>query len=106
MTQKPIYIENDNLITLTGLKNSLLDTYITDATVVVTVKDENGDTVTGSSWPLTMDYVAGTDGTYRVILPEALVLTKNVRYVAEVKVDSSDLDALFKVPLVAKYRER
>jgi hypothetical protein len=103
---KTIYIGNDNLVTLYDLRNALTQEYVNDAEAEVTVVDENSDPVDGGDWPMPMEYVADSNGKYIAALPETLQLTPGTFYKAVVSVKSGDLDALFRVPLVAKYRER
>ena len=52
------------------LNNPLqVPTYVNDASVTVTVFDSNNVEVTGQAWPLTLDYVAASDGIYRKTIP-------------------------------------
>jgi len=72
-----LYINSDNLIKLTELKNRLTDAFINDATVTVTAKDLTGTTVSG---PITMDYVADSDGVYAGSIPDTASLDVGSRY--------------------------
>lgn len=73
------YVANTNLLLLTGLQNEVDETYITNATVTVTVKDSAGATVVG---PLTMIYVALSNGDYSVALTHTLPFLNKKNYVA------------------------
>ena len=84
MRAKAIYLSNDHLLELRGLKNIAADEYIDDATVTVTLVDEEGVEVAGQSWPLTLSYVPGSDGIYRGTLEDALDLTENLEYTAKI----------------------
>ena len=77
-----IFINNDSLIELIGLKNSLTDSYVNDATVTVTLYDSTGAEVSGISWPLTMAYVTASNGDYRGTLDKAVVLITGALYKA------------------------
>jgi hypothetical protein len=74
-----IYIDNNNLLTLTALTNCATGAVDTAATVTVTLKDRAGTNVTGQT---TMAHVSA--GTYRVTLDSDLSLTPNREYVAHI----------------------
>lgn len=78
-----IYIDNTNVVRLVGLKNNIDDEYINDATVTVTIKTKTGEDVEGVEWPITADYVDGSNGDYTAIIPHTLELIKG-SYVAHV----------------------
>lgn len=99
-----LYIDNDNRIKLSGLKDAD-DTYQNSATVTVTLKDASGNEVSGQSWPLTMSYVSGSDGNYQAVLDDGLSLTAGQRLTAVVDVSSSGLTAEREAPVVALTRE-
>lgn len=82
-----IYIDNHNVIELSGLKNSATNVIDTGATVEVTLKDENGNNVAGQTWPATMAHDSG--GLYRATLDEDLDLTPLASYVAHVDATGS-----------------
>ena len=46
-----IYAGNNNVVELTGLKNSITNAIDTGATVNVTIKDASGAEVSGDAWP-------------------------------------------------------
>ncbi len=63
-----------------GLRNTLQPGYVATATVTVTLTDAvTGVEIAGQAWPLTLDYVAGSDGDYRATLSAALVVTVGQR---------------------------
>ncbi len=105
MTTQILYRNNDHLIRLTGLQDSITDAYVNDATVTVTIKDLDGNEVAGISWPVTMDYEATSDGDYRATLDKAIVLAIGKRYTAEITVASGTRDAFFELPIQAQIRE-
>lgn len=66
------YIDNDNLLKLTALKNAATGAYINDATVNATLYDPAGTVVSGAdNFSLTP---TGTSGEYRATLPDTLSL--------------------------------
>lgn len=101
-----VYISNDNLITLSGLKDaSEGGDYINNAIVEVTLLDSDGNEVAGQSWPATMSYVSGSDGIYEGILEDGLSLSVDDELTARVTVDAgSDSLAQWDVPAVARTR--
>lgn len=99
-----VYIGNDNYIEVDGLKDKATDAYINDATVACTLKDSGGNNVTGQSWPLTLSYVASSNGKYRGLLDNALVLTARKMYTAHITVVGGGLDAAWELPVFAMTR--
>ena len=103
MSRLVTYVANDNVLTLEGLQNAVTDAYINDATVTVTLYEADHSTeVTGETWPLTMDYVSGSDGNYRATLADTLSLSANDRYYADVSADGgTGLKGFWTTQLVA-----
>lgn len=81
-----VYVGNTNVIELSGLKSAIEDSFVNDAEVTVTVKDEAGTNVTGQTWPLTLTSIDGTDpeGNYRGILKATIELTDGETYYAHI----------------------
>lgn len=67
-----LYLGNDNVLTLDGLQNGITEAYLNAATVSVTLVDADDAEVTGETWPLTMSYVAASNGVYRATLTDTL----------------------------------
>jgi hypothetical protein len=67
-----IYAGNNNVVELTGLKNSITNAIDTGATVNVTIKDASGTEVSGDTWPKNMPHVSS--GLYRVTLDYDLII--------------------------------
>ncbi len=98
------YVGNDNQLRLDGLRNAD-DTYINDATVVCTgVEDEDGNAISGDTFPKTLTYVSASDGNYRGTLQQTLALEAGVTYIAVITVDGGGLQATFRAPFVASDR--
>lgn len=104
MAIEDIYINNDSLIELIGLKDTVLDTFINDATVVATIYDDTGTVVTGISWPLTIPYVTSSNGEYRAVLDKAIVLTKGNLYTLVITAVKDPLDGEWTTYLRARKR--
>ena len=68
------YRDNSYYIKITGLKNKKDDSFINDAVVTARVQDQDGSDVTGETWPVTMSYIAASDGEYDVTVTSALSL--------------------------------
>ena len=97
-----ILISNDNSIQVECQDPRTL-AYINNATVTCTLKDANGVNVVGQSWPLTLVYVSGSNGLYRGILEEELVLVGQAPYFAHIDVDAgSDVKGFKKLLCIAK----
>lgn len=101
-----LYIDNDNVLSLVGLQNSVSAAYLNAATVTVTLVDSDDAEIAGETWPLSMAYVAASDGNYRATLPDALTgLTTEDAITAQIEADSGvGLQGSWKIPLVAKTR--
>lgn len=98
------YVGNDNQLKLDGLRDAD-DTYINDATVTCTgVEDQDGNAISGDTFPKTLSYVADSDGNYRATLQQTLAIEAGVTYIAVITVDGGGLQATFRAPFVANAR--
>ncbi|KKK68278.1 hypothetical protein LCGC14_2945670 [marine sediment metagenome] len=86
MTQV-IFNKNDNLLEVVGLKNVVTDTFINTATVTATLVDSKDVNVVGESWPITLSYVAASDGLYQAILKDTMTLVSGGLYTAKIDAD-------------------
>ena len=84
------YVANTNNLELNGLKSDLENTFINDATVLVTIYDNTGTEVSGVTWPLQMTYVLASDGNYVLGLTHDLPLVNGKLYKAFIDADGSD----------------
>lgn len=108
-TDRPVgkvaYLGNTNTLRLDGLRLLGEDTYADDATVTATVKDADGNAVTGQSWPVALAYVAGSDGRYEGALSHQLALEDGAEYVAEIAAEAaSGAIGFWEFPFVASVR--
>lgn len=100
-----VFDGNDNILELNGMTDIVLDTFINNAAVTVTVKTLAGDSVAGQSWPLTMDFVPSSNGVYRATLAAALVIEPGKQYIAEIDADGGPgLKAFFETVLNVQTR--
>jgi hypothetical protein len=100
-----LLIGNDHTVTVTGLHDAITGDYINTATVTVTITDKRGNVVTGQSMPLTLAYIADSNGNYQGNLEDGLNLTED-RYLVEVQaVGDGDLVALWHQWITACYRK-
>jgi hypothetical protein len=101
-----LYISNDNLLTVSDLKNAATGLYINDATVSVTLVNKTSVPVAGQTWPQSMEWVAGSNGVYRATMEDDLVLTAGQLYTAKISVDAgNDFKASWELPLTATIRK-
>ena len=98
-----IYINADNLIEYDGMRRASDETYINDATVTFTLKDSNGNAVTGAT-TVAMAYVSGSDGKYQGTLDSTVTLTENAYYTVEFTATSGTLNDFRRLSVQAKYR--
>lgn len=100
----PLYIGNDNRVRLVGLRDAD-DTYQNSAVVEVTLKDADGNNLSGQTWPLTLTYIASSNGDYSEVLQDTITgLSNNDSITAVVDVTSAGLTAHWEVPVTAETR--
>jgi hypothetical protein len=81
------FVANTNVLDLVGLKDEIAGVFINDAAVTVTIKDATGAVVSGAIWPMTMAYVATSDGDYRAILSDGIDFIAKAKYSAYITAD-------------------
>ena len=84
-----LYVANSNVVELTDLTNTDTDEFDTGATVTITLYDRDGAEVAGNVWPAGMDYVTGTDATYRTTLDSDIVIVAGKKYLAVIDAEGS-----------------
>ena len=101
-----LYVDNDNLISVSSLRNSTAATgvFINNATVAVTLLDSAGAEVAGETWPLTLGYVTASDGGYRAVMQDTLTIVPGSDYTAEITADGDGLQAAWSVAIVGATR--
>ena len=79
-----LYLGNNSVIDVAGLRDEATGGFINNATVSVTLLDQAGEQVDGADWPLALDFLAGSNGNYRATLPYTLAVGAGERYVARI----------------------
>lgn len=98
------YPGNSGVLQIGALKNAQTDAYINDATVEATVVDRHDAEVTGQSWPLTLSYVAASDGIYRGVIESDLTVVVGGTYTAQVTATSGVLVGYWELPITIATR--
>jgi len=100
-----IFNLNDNLLELIDLKDVVSGNFANSAAVSVTLVDKDDANVVGETWPLTLDYVAASNGLYRAVLKDTLTLVVGGLYTAKIDVnDGADRQAHWKFLLRVETR--
>ena len=100
-----IYLSNDNLLSVSSLRNSSSGSFMNNATVTATLKDTGGTNVSGQTFPVTLSYIADSDGNYQMTLDNALSMVEDTTYVATITATSSSgLYAEWEMTLTATKR--
>lgn len=101
------YIDNDNLLRLSGLGDAANGIYLNGASVTVTIVDAATETeITGQTWPATMSYVNSSNGVYQCTLEYDLNVTEQQTLIGLVVADAgSGLRLSLRVPIIALYRQ-
>jgi hypothetical protein len=100
-----LYLGNNSIVDVTGLRDEATGAYVTDANVVMTLLTQTGAEVGGVQWPIQLVYVPETSGTYRATLPYTLDLTEGGRYVARIIANAgAGLRAEWDMPCVGRLR--
>lgn len=100
----PIYVGSDNVFRTRGIRNSLTGEFINDAVVELTLLDANGDELSGQSWPLTLSYIASSDGEYQGTIDDAVVAEDG--QIVEAVIDISGDGLTAQLRLEAVFSER
>lgn len=75
---------NDLTLRVNGVRDEVTSDYLNAATVTAVVKKTNGEEVAGQTWPLTLDYVAASNGNYIGNLEAGNTIVKGRTYKVEV----------------------
>lgn len=88
MSGNILVLNSDNIIEIPALTNGQTGEAVNNATVQLTLQDKSGDNIAGQTWPLAMNYVADSNGTYRAIATYTLTLTHRQKVKAKVIADA------------------
>jgi hypothetical protein len=110
-TQLTVYINNDQFFEIDGLVDGLTLSPFNDATVTVKLIDKNnllgtgkGATVTG--FPLTLTYIAGSNGNYRGKLPHSVSASFVIGgYTAQFDMANASAQAHIEITVVVAVRK-
>jgi hypothetical protein len=97
-----LFVENDNLLQLIGLIDQSSGAFLNAATVEGNILDRSGVVVVG---PITMTYVANSNGNYQGVVPSTAGLTVSHGYRAKVVATQSGATGTWFLPVTIKYRE-
>lgn len=103
-----LLIANDQTIRVLGVQDEISGNYINNLVTGVTahIKNMNGTSVAGETWPITLIYVSGSDGDYRGNFDNAIKLVNNRDYIIEIGVDAGGgLKAFWRFVRPAQYRQ-
>jgi len=102
-----IYLESSELIELIGLIDTSgpADVYVNDADCTLRVLDASGAEVAGENWPITMSYVAGSNGDYQATIGHTVQLIEGQEYAAKIVADSGSVRLTKKTPMKAIWSE-
>lgn len=101
VTIETLNILSDNTVEVDGLAKN--GSYINDATVRLTVKDNSGNALAGAT-NLTLSYVAASSGKYRGVVPSTVSLDLKGTYWGEITITSSQGNDFRRIESVALYR--
>jgi hypothetical protein len=105
------YVSNDNVVRLSGASAILVSTGATTfltsgATVTFRLQTLDLVDVAGETWPVTMSYIAGSDGDFIGVLRESVSLTPDQEYYFVGVVDNgADQRGSWRLLLRAQRRE-
>ena len=103
-TENIFLIANSNTLNLMGLRNPENTGFVNTATVAATLQDTKGNDVAGQVWPATLDYVADSDGCYRLLLSDELALVNKKQYRVLMVAQGDGLTARWDTLIPAKIR--
>lgn len=100
---KTLYVGNDHRLTVDGLRDPD-GNYVNTAEVSATLLDAHGAEVEGETWPVSLAYVAESDGRYRGILDDAIELVDGKSYT--LVIDAVDGESVGRWELAVKATNR
>lgn len=104
-TLQALYYLNDNRLDVTGLRDGD-GTYLNSATVTAILVDAATlVAVTGQTWPLTLAYVAASDGEYLGTIEYDVVVTTGQRLTLQVTAVSGGVRAYWEIPVLVRVRQ-
>lgn len=105
MAVQVVYLETSELVELQSLKDEVSDAFVNAATVALTFLDSSGAEVSGETWPIAMDYVAGSDGNYQATVSENVDFQEGAMYFAKIVATSGGVQLTKRTPVRAIWNE-
>lgn len=101
-----IFEDNDMLIEIDELRDSADNSYLNAATVTTTLKDSDGVAVTGGAgWPVSMNYVAASNGKYQGVVDNDLALDDGDTGTVEITAVEGTLEAFWELSFTCRRRQ-
>lgn len=101
-----LLVGNDQTIRVSGVQDSQSGDYLNDITVEVWLKERDGTPVPGETWPITLQYVADSNGDYLGNIEDGVELVANRKYLVEIRAEApGDLVGFWHFVRPAKWRE-
>lgn len=98
-----LYLNSDNLIRWDKLVNAASGKFVNDATMTFTLKDADGDTVSGAV-DVVMGYVGNSDGRYQGVMDSTISLSIGTKYYLEITAVSGTLNGFRRIECMTHYR--
>ena len=100
------FVSNTNLLRVNGLFNVVDGTFVNAGTVTATIVDSNDNEVAGETWPVTLAYVATSDGNYRVALDDETAFVAGASYTAKITALDGTSKGFWEFPFKPQTRTR
>ena len=101
MAKEVLYYQSDNLLEILSVVQNVDGAALTGATVTGRLLDDDGNEVTGQSWPVTL--VHAGSGTYRATINDDVSVSVGQKLTAEITVDAgAGLKRIWEVPVIVR----
>ena len=101
-----LFDKNNMLLRLNGAQDAKTAAFLNAATVTARLVDRLGVDIVGQTWPLTLDFVAGSNGDYCGVLNDTLVQVIGATERAQVTFNGGvGLRAFWETPCTVQVRE-
>ena len=100
-----LYPKNTQVLTVTGLQDSVTGAYLNAATITATLYDEHGiaDAILNN---ISLAYVSSSNGTYQGIVPLQFNATLGGGYILKVTAVQAGVQSLFSIPTQVRLRDK
>jgi len=100
-----LLVGNDHTVNISGVQDERSGAYLNNIDVKVWIKDRSGVNVAGETWPLTLDYVADSNGDYIGNIEDGVELIHGRTYVVEIRAEApGDLIGFWHYKVMAQWR--